>query len=140
MDAPALTDPTTSPSEEIIAGILAKGYGRWEKFFAGLREEHPDLATEWRYYNDGKSWLMKVTRKKKTVVWMSVHAGYFRITAYLTEKAGAAVKASALSDDCKEQFAKSKRFGKLIGVTVFCKNQADVKSGLALVDLKVSLL
>lgn len=139
MNAPILTDPKTFPSEEIIATTLGKGYGHWQKFFEQLQAAHPALATEWRYYNDGKSWLMKVTHKKKTVVWVAVYAGFFRITAYLTEKARAAVEASAISADCKEQFSTSTRFGKLIAVSVQFRKKADVKDGLALIGLKLSL-
>ena len=139
MDTHVLTDPKIFPTDEIIAGTLGKASAHWQKFFEELHTEHPELATEWRYFNDGKAWLMKITRKKKTVVWLGVYAGYFRISSYLTEKARDAVNASDLSAGCKEQFAKSKRFGKLIGVSVTFKKKADVKDGLALIALKLSL-
>jgi hypothetical protein len=139
MDPLILTDPKLFPDDEVIAGVLGKGFGLWQAFFDDVHEAHPDIATEWRYYNDGKAWLMKVTCKKKTVVWVSVHAKYFRMTAYLTEKARAAVDASDLSADCKEQFATSKRYGKLIAVSVPFKKKSDIASGLALIRLKLSL-
>lgn len=139
MDALALTDPTTHPDERVLSRTLGARRTLWRQFFEEVAADQPDLATEWRYYNDGKAWLMKVTHKKKTVVWVSVHAGYFRITAYLTEKARAAVDASDLSADCKEQFANSKRYGKLIAVSVPFRKKADVKAGRALVALKLSL-
>jgi hypothetical protein len=139
MDPIILTDPKRFPDDEVIAGVLGKGYALWQAFFEELHAADPDIATEWRFYNDGKSWLMKATRKKKTIVWVGVHAKYFRITAYLTEKARAAVDASGLSADCKEQFATSKRYGKLIAVSVSFKKKTDIKSGLALVRLKLAL-
>jgi hypothetical protein len=139
MDDLVLTDPRIFPDDSVITQALGKAHPLWLKFFQELRAAHPALATEWRYYNDGKSWLMKVTHKKKTVVWVTVHAGFFRITAYLTEKARAVVEGSDLSDDCKDQFANSKRFGKLIAVSVPFKKKTDVKSGLALVTLKLAL-
>jgi hypothetical protein len=139
VEPPCLTDPQTFPDEKVIAEKLGKSHAHWQTFFGGLHARFPQLVTEWRYYNDGKSWLMKITHKKKTVVWVTVHAGFFRITAYLTEKARAAVEASDLSGDCKEQFAHSERFGKLIGVSVPFTKKHDVKDGMALVGLKMSL-
>lgn len=139
MDDLLLTDPRVFPDDSIIAHALGKTHPLWLKFFQELHAAHPSVEAEWRFYNDGKRWLMKITQKKKTVVWLGVHTGYFRITAYLTEKARAAVEASDLSDDCKEQFAHSKRYGKLIAVSVPFKKKADVKVGLALVALKLSL-
>ncbi len=139
MDELALTDPKITPTDTVIAQTLGRTYPLWQQLFAQLATDHPGLATEWRYYNDGKAWLMKIQHKKQTVVWVSVHARYFRITAYLTEKARSAVESSDLSADCKEQFAHGKRYGKLIGVSVPFTKKADVRAGLALVALKLSL-
>ena len=80
MDQPLLSDKMQFPSEEIIYSHLGKARNIWVSFFEYLHENHPDSITEWRYYNDGKSWLMKVTRKKKTIFWLSVLKGTFRIT------------------------------------------------------------
>ena len=139
MDHFVLADPKITPTEDAIAHALGRTYPLWQRFFEELHARHPQLATEWRYYNDGKQWLMKITQKRNTVVWLGVLEGSFRITAYLTEKARATVMASDLSDDCKDQFEHSKRFGKLIAVSVPFKKKADVKAGLALVGLKLSL-
>lgn len=139
MNELVLTDPKIPPTDAVLAQALGRSHALWTAFFERSKADHPGLATEWRYYNDGKAWLMKVTYKKKTVVWVSVHARFFRITAYLTEKARAAVDASDLSADCKEQFAHGKRYGKLIGVSVVCRKKADVKDAIALIALKLSL-
>ncbi|PKP08994.1 MAG: hypothetical protein CVU09_13085 [Bacteroidetes bacterium HGW-Bacteroidetes-4] len=37
---------------------------------------------QWRYYNDGKAWLCKVSYKKKTVFWLSVWEAYFKVAFY----------------------------------------------------------
>lgn len=36
------------------------------------------LSPEWRYYNDGKSWLCKMLSKKKNLFWLSIWEGCFR--------------------------------------------------------------
>jgi len=71
------------------------------------------FVATWRYYHDGKSWLLNVSQKKKTVFWLSVISGSFRITAYFTDKAKDAVRASRLSDELKEQFLGRASTGKL---------------------------
>jgi len=68
MDQPILSDKTQFPTEEIIYSHLGKAKNIWISFFEYLHENHPDTSSEWRYYNDGKSWLMKVTRKKKRIL------------------------------------------------------------------------
>jgi hypothetical protein len=139
MEIRVLTDEKIFPTEEVLSSHLGKAYPLWQSFFTDMHAAHPECAEEWRYYNDGKSWLMKITRKKKTVVWLAVYSGMFRITAYFTDKARAAVIASTLSEACKEQFLKGKKIGKLVGITVTFKKKADVKDGLALIALKASM-
>lgn len=138
MDERVLDDPKLFPGDEVVFSHLGRRRVLWEAFFAGLREEHPDFEKRWRYYNDGKSWLMNVSRKKKTIFWLAVVPGAFRITAYFTDKATAAILASALSDGLKKQFTGGRSYGRLRGITVTFTSKGDVKDARVLVALKVS--
>ncbi len=55
MDQPVLSDKTQFPTEEILFSYLGKTKNVWISFFEYLHENHPDISSEWRYYNDGKS-------------------------------------------------------------------------------------
>ena len=138
MEPSVLVDPTCEPVDEVVVAYLGKRRALWEALFRSIEAEHPDLDAAWRYYNDGKSWLMNVSRKKKTVFWLSVFAGGFRITAYFTDKAAPAIKASALSDDLKAQFLGGRRFGKLGGITITFRRKQDVEDAKVLVALKLA--
>jgi len=138
MDQPVLSDKTQFPSEEIIYSYLGKSKNIWISFLEYLRENHPDISTEWRYYNDGKSWLMKVTRKKKTVFWLSVLKGTFRITFYFTDRAADAIADSTIPAEMKKQFKEGKRFGKIRGLTVLFKYKKDIESAKKLLSIKLS--
>ena len=94
MDKRVLTDSTIFPTDEVVFSHLGKTKSLWIALFELISNEYPDISKEWRYYNDGKSWLMKVTRKAKTVFWLSVIEKTFRITFYFTDKAAQAIKSS----------------------------------------------
>ena len=138
MDAPVLGDRNRFPTDEVISAHLGRRRALWEALFAFIRAEHPDCTAEWRYYNDGKSWLLNLSRKKKTVFWLSVIRGSFRITAYFTDKAKDAVRASALSAELKEPFLKALPAGKLRGITITFRKKRDVEDAKVLVALKTS--
>lgn len=138
MEPSVLVDPTCVPADEVVFAHLGKRRALWEALFRSIDADHPDLDVAWRYYNDGKSWLMNVSRKKKTVFWLSVFAGGFRITAYFTDKAAAAIEASALADDLKAQFLGGRRFGKLGGITITFRRTRDVEDAKMLVALKLA--
>lgn len=138
MEQPILADRTQFPTDEIIASHLGKKYALWTSLFAYIHAEHPDFIEQWRFYNDGKQWLMKVTRKSKTVFWLSLIPGSFRITAYVAVRAQKVVLASALSDEMKKQFRTGKAFGKIKGITVTFRSKRDVEEAKALIGLKIS--
>ncbi len=139
MDQPVLSDKTQFPTEEIISLHLGKTKNIWDSFFEYLHENHPDMSSEWRYYNDGKSWLMKNTRKKKTVFWLSILKGTFRITFYFTDRAAKAIADSNIPAEMKKQFKDGKHYGKIRGLTVLFKYKKDIETAKTLLAIKLSI-
>jgi hypothetical protein len=107
MEAPVLGDPGHYPTEAVLFSHLGRARAAFVAFFERSRALHPDLAEAWKYYNDGKSWLLNVSRKKKTLFWLSVREGAFRVTFYLGAKAEAELAASSLPDELKAQYRES---------------------------------
>jgi len=138
MEPLVLTDKDQFPDDDVIASHLGRRITLWYAFFEQLRAEHPDFEERWRYYNDGKSWLMNVSRKKKTVFWLGVAKGTFRITCYFTDKVADAIRKSALSSELKKQFLGGKRYGKLGGITITFQKKSDLKDARTLIALKLS--
>jgi hypothetical protein len=138
MESIVLTDPKQFPDDGVVFGHLGKRRAQWEALFEHIHAEHPDFTGQWRYYKDGKSWLMKVSRKQKTVFWLSVLEQGFRITCYFTDKAAEAIKASTLAGDLKAQFIGGRRFGKLGGITITFTKKRDVEDAKTLIALKLA--
>ncbi|MBN1894858.1 DUF3788 family protein [bacterium] len=139
MEQPVLGDKNTFPADKVVFSHIGKSKPLWISVFDSLHAHHPDILTEWRYYNDGKSWLLKATRKKKTIFWLSVIPGSFRMTFYLNDSAQEAVMNSALSDELKEQFRSGKKYGKIRGLTVLFRNKKDVEYAGILIRIKLSV-
>ncbi len=139
MSESVLTDKNVFPTDAIIHSHLGKTAPLWQAVFEHIRTQHPDVSAEWRYYNDGKSWLLKVTRKSKTVCWVSIIAGAFRMSFYFTDKAEEAILSSPISDELKEQFKDGKKYGKLRGLTIIFKKKRDVENAKVLIRLKLSM-
>ena len=138
MDLPVLSDKTQFPTDEIIFSHLGKTKAIWISFFEYLNTNHPDIISEWRYYNDGKSWLMKNTRKKKTVFWLSIQKVFFRTTFYFTDRAAKAIAESTIPAEMKKQFKEGKQYGKIRGLTVVFKSKKDIEIAKALLAIKLS--
>lgn len=136
MDKPCLNDKDEDPNDEVLNRHLGTAKRAWDSFHAFLKEDHPSFVTEWRYYNDGKSWLCKVTQKKKTVCWVSVWDRLFKTTFYFPDRAEELIAASELEKEYVDQFVNGKKYGKIRGVTVEIKKPSDLKATKILIGIK----
>lgn len=136
MEKPCLTDKDEYPDDEVLSRHLGGVKRMWDSFIESIQESHPSLSGEWRYYKDGKSWLYKVTRKKKTICWVSVCSGAFKTTFYFPARAEELITASKLTKEHIDQFVHGKRYGKIRGVTVAIRKPADLNATKILIDIK----
>jgi hypothetical protein len=139
MEQPVLTDKNQSPTEEVIFSHIGKSKALWLLLFDDIHHNHPDFTEQWRYYLDGKRWLLKVSRKAKTIFWLSIVEGSFRTTFYFTDKAEHAISKSSLSDELKKQYRSGKRYNRIRGLTILYKYRRDVEYARQLIEIKTSI-
>jgi hypothetical protein len=138
-EKPILKDPDQYPTEEVVYSFIGKKKALWKSFFTVLHEQHPDLSEEWKYYKDGNNWLMKVTRKSKTIFWLSVWKNAFKITFYFSDKAEELINNSDIPDDLKNEFKNGKRYGKIRGLTIVFRNKKDIGYAEALIAIRIKI-
>ena len=139
MDQPVLSDKNQFPTEDLIFSHIGKAKTLWLLLFGYIRQNHPDFTEQWRYYLDGKSWLLKVSRKTRTIFWLSILEGSFRTTFYFTDKARDEISKSPLSDELKKQYKIGKHSGKIRGIRVQFKRRRDVEHAKRLIEIKTAL-
>ncbi|MFH1249912.1 MAG: DUF3788 family protein [bacterium] len=81
---PEFHDPSMYADLNLISDALKDSFPAYMELCKHL-EVH-GYEHEWKYYNDGKTWLCKISKKKHTVVWLSAWKGYFKTTVYLQSK------------------------------------------------------
>ena len=136
MEKPCLNDKDEYPNDEVLGRYLGKVKKTWDSFIDFLSKNYPSFSGEWRYYNDGKNWLYKITKKKKTICWVSVNNNMFRITFYFPDKAEEIITASKLKKEYIDKFIHGKRYGKIRGITVQVKKLSDLKAIKTLIEIK----
>lgn len=117
-----LKDAAIYPTDDVLKNALgSRIYEVLTSFFGTIADD--GMAVEWRFYNDGKAWLGKVTHRKKTVLWLSVWDGFFRTAFYFTEKHLESVAALEISERIKSDFVSAKPVGRLIPMVVDVHNE-----------------
>ena len=135
-----LRNPEIFPSNEVLKDTLGEAiYKVLASFVSTITNEEYGLTVEWRFYNDGKAWLSKVVYKKKTILWLSVWEGFFKVSFYFTEKHLESIAALDIAETIKDNFAKAKSSGRLLPMIIDVNNQAQIEDLLTIIRFKKSL-
>ena len=136
MEKPCLNDKDEYPDDEVLHRVLGRTKRTWDAFMAMITEDHPLFSGEWRYYNDGKSWLYKLVKKKKTICWVSVYPHAFKTGFYFPDRAEELITAGRLEAQYVDQFVQGKRYGRIRGITVIVTKSADLDAVRTLIEIK----
>jgi hypothetical protein len=137
MERPALNDANEFPDDKVLARQFGAAKTAWDAFTALLAATTPPLAAEWRFYNDGRSWLCKVTAKAKTVCWVSAWKKFFKVSFYFTAKVEAAISQSTLDEAIKYTFLHPKGKCSLRPITTEVRKISDLKPIKELITIKL---
>jgi hypothetical protein len=133
-------DPSVKPNKENLFSILGNKGRLWQSIMKFMHENYPDVSEEWKYYNDGKRWLFRMNRKKKTIFWIGVLQDTFIVTFYFGDKAESWIESSSLPEKIKGDFKTAKRYGKIRGISTKMADEKDVDNVLKLAAIKLKVI
>ena len=128
-----LLDEAIYPSEDLMQAALGDIYPAYQSFCEMLADEQ--VAMEWRYYKDSKAWLCKCQHRKKTVFWLSIWEGHFKVAFFFTEAAYEGVKDLPFG----EQPIREKNVGKFVPIAMEMRAESQLGDLEQLVAYKKSL-
>lgn len=135
-----LSDKSVFPTDLVIQAILANVFSVFKEFTNIITSEKYSLNYEWRYYNDGKRWLMKICFKKKTIIWLSVNEGCFSVTFYFANRPDIDLNGLKISTELKQQFSENRIDSKkLTPLTIHVKTKKQLTDIYSIIDHKKSL-
>jgi hypothetical protein len=127
-----LTDESIYPNNTVIKNALGTTqFGSYLTFIEKI--EALNLTIEWRYYNDGKTWLCKILNKKKNIGWLSIWDVGFKVTVFFTEKTIEGI--NALGRDIKI----GKPSGKLIPIITTINDDTTLDNVIKILEYKKGL-
>lgn len=136
MEKPCLKNPDEFPDDEVLSKTLGTAQDIWINFLNFLKDNHPQFEGRWRYYNDGKNWLYKIIKKKKTICWVSVYPGKFKTTFYFPDRAEDLICSSDLDPEYVDKFVNGKRYGKTRGLSIDIQTLTDLENTKKLIEIK----
>jgi hypothetical protein len=105
-----LGDENIYPDENVLKAVLDQSYEAYTMLLE-LFNNH-GMVYEWRYYRDGKAWLCKVQKKKRTIIWMSAWNGFMQATIYFPEQYIESLYQLDIREEVKNRIRSTKNTGK----------------------------
>lgn len=139
MDTISLKDKQVFPDDEVLNAVLGESFSAYAGLMKTVTGDELGLSPQWNYYNDGKAWLCKVVFKKKTVFWLSVWEGYFKVAFYFTEKNCDAICGLDIAPEIKQAFMSANHIGKLIPLVVSVRSSDQLPDLLRIITYKKGL-
>lgn len=130
-----LTNENSYPDDSVLKTVLGDAYAPYTELLNMFASNNMDY--EWRYYKDGKAWLCKVQKKKKTIVWMSAWKGYMQACIYFPERQLEGVLNLDLGKDTKDRIIKTKNVGKSKPCIFEIRTNAVLKDINAVMNYKI---
>ena len=132
-----LTDDKIFPDNDILKDVLGRSYNAYLELIKLY--DNNEMQYEWRYYKDGKAWLCKVQKKKKTIVWMSAWKGYIQATVYFPERYLDDILKLTLAEDTKKRITETANVGKSRPCIFQIKNKKALKDLETVMKFKIDV-
>jgi hypothetical protein len=139
MEKLQLREQQILPAEEVISKVLGDSYTTFAELNKIITSSEYNLLPEWNYYKDGNAWLCKVCFKNKTVFWLSVWDGYFKVAFYFTEKTMYGIADLDIDIKIKEDFVNNKPIGRLLPLVIDVYRTDQINDVLLVINFKKSL-
>ena len=136
METQLLRDGDILPTSEVLQGALGDSFEVFDTLMNAITGDELQLVPEWNFYKDGKSWLCKISYKKKTIFWLSVWDKFFKIAFYFTEKHLNGISELDISEKIKEDFALAKPIGRLLPLLINVSKKEQLEDVLKITEFK----
>ena len=133
-----LTQPEIEPTSDALRIELGRLFPIYEVLKMTVALPDLGVSPEWRFYSDGGAWLCKMTRKKKTVFWLSAWESCLKCAFYFTAKAGEGISDLSIDESLKLAFEKTAPIGKLYPLIIEVREKKQLNDLYTIAAYKIS--
>jgi hypothetical protein len=126
------------PTDDDLCQALGPAKPFWDRLIADLAVEYNVADLEWKSYSRKAGWSLRISRGKRTIVWMSPLENRFQVTFILGDKAMQAARAGKLSASLQKILDESKKYPEGTGVRLDIEKQKDLAAVKKLAAVKLA--
>ena len=131
-------DKARQPTEAELAGALKGSFDFWNDLKERIAAKFTPLSCEWGFAGKEYGWGLRLKHKKRTILYMTPGAGYFRASFALGEKAVQATHQSNLPSSILKNIDGARKYAEGRGVRLKVSSARDVRNIEKLAVIKMS--
>ncbi len=131
-----LRDEKVFPSEDVLVGAAGTYYGVYREYVDLLLDR--GISVDWRYYRDGRAWLGKAVKGTRTVCWISLWEGFFRVSFYIAMRLRGEFGKLAINEELLDRAMRQPPVGKLLPIVVEVTGRQQAADLMEIVAFKLN--
>jgi Protein of unknown function (DUF3788) len=135
--ASSFTDKSKAPDDKTLAEMLGKAGKHWDALVKHLDADPTGLIGEWKFYGPKYGWQLKVSCKRRAVLYLVPGQDCFLAAMALNDSAVEAVRESGLPASLIREIETAKAYpeGRPARVNVTAKNRVEIVKRLLAIKL-----
>lgn len=129
MEPSIFKDESNEPDDSKLSRALGKSYPLWDELRQYVFGLCPSTSEEWNFSKLG--WNHRIRDKKRVIIYLQPHDGYFTASLVLGGKAIKEALAGDLSEEALAVISSAKTYAEGTGIRI------DVKHKKTLADIKI---
>ena len=131
----AFLERDAPPDERSLTRVLGRASATWQRLRADLVAAGGPLEEKWSFSGKSHGWILKVSRKKRTIVYLIPCAGHFVASFALNARACAAAREAELPAALRAAIARAPAYAEGRGVRLEVRARKDLAPVEALAAL-----
>ncbi len=132
------SDKSRPPTEADLAEALGPAYVLLKQILQELGDRYPPLTQEWKFYSQKSGWTLVLKQKKRTILYCSPNAAFFKVTFVYGNKAVEAARQADLPAAIQQAIEDARPYVEGRSFQVEVKNGADAAVVHQLADIKMA--
>ena len=99
----------------------------YNKLISYLENEYDPLTNEWKFYSKKAGWALRISNKKRNLVFLSPNEDYFLGTVNMGVKISKIALNSDISDNTKDIIKQTKVYTEGISILIKVRNEEDLE-------------
>jgi len=124
------------PNDEDLENILKSSLGAYNKLMSYLENEYAPLINEWKFYSKKAGWTLRISNKKRNLLFLSPNEDYFLVTVNMGVKVSKMVLDSDVSDNTKDLIKQAKIYAEGTGVIIEVRNEEDLEDIKTILNIR----